>query len=179
MRKNLLLNTHSRFSRPDNGVTHRTGGGYYLIWTLGALSTSILLISLMAIIHGCDPAAKTNGEVACNGQPLVPDQMSLVNLRYHQGKYLYNEKSDTIRVNVSSRQSAEFSYAIIDDRGQPIANGNLLPCDQLLDKEWEELFVPFPAGLSPGAYKLVFYNDRIQDTNSRVNGRSSYAILVE
>lgn len=179
MKKNVLLSVYDiPGSASEKRSSRRISGGFYLTWTLGVISTTILFISLLAIVHGCDPAASTSEKIVCDGQTLVPDQMSLVNLKYRNGHYLYTE-SDTIRVNVSGRQSSDFSYAILNGLGQTLANGNLKACDQSLDKDWEELYIPFPVGLAQGEYKLVFFNDRIQDTNSKVNGRSSYAILVE
>ena len=142
------------------------------------IKIGLIIISLQALMTGCGSAVQTSEEISCYAKPIEPDIMSLVNPHYKDGKYIYNKETDSIYVNVSERIGTHFSYAILDETGKEVMHGELKAKDTLLDKAWEELFVPLPSGIESGTYQLVFYNSRIKDTVVKINRRASYPIII-
>jgi hypothetical protein len=142
------------------------------------IKIGLIVISLQALMTGCGSVIQTGEEISCYAKPVEPDIMSLANAHYKNGKYIYAKGVDTIHVNVSDRSGNLFSFAILDTTGKVMGQGALLPEDGLLDKSWEELFVPLPAGLQAGSYQLVFYNCKIADIAAVENCRASYPISI-
>lgn len=143
------------------------------------IKLGLIVISLQALATGCGSALDTGEVVSCYAKPVFPDIMSLVNPNYKEGRHIYQKNGDTIHVNVSERQSTAFSFILLDASGKAIEQGRLQVKDGVLNKPWEELFVPLPSGLEAGKYQLVFYNAPIKDTVAVENRRASYPVILE
>jgi hypothetical protein len=68
-----------------------------------------------------------------------------------------NTGTDVITGNISNRSGETFSYAVLDSSDRIITKANFLPVDGTFNESTEEFSIKLNTSLSPGKYKLNFY----------------------